>query len=594
MKNGTRILSILLAALFFTAILPPDADAATKISLSYGSYDNSASIVYSDDFFSSPSTAYDHDLAKASLGMALSAGTAKGTYDDQYASERDKNIKSVLNKLGFSSYASYGYEKPFDEHSDTAAFAVAQKKLSDGTTLLALAIRGTGYGGEWNSNFRFGDENKKVYDYHYGFVESAKAVENDLADYMSKNKLSAKSVKLWISGYSRGASVADILGARLLSSGSYKEGSLYVYTFGACALVNKSLVTKEYSGIYNVLIQSDVVANLVFPEYGFARYGTSIYLPSRLLCADYASMLPSVAKRFSELTGETYEPFSKQELLVYLVRKAAFGFLSSPSVYVSKYQDMITEEFNKLMNGSSGSFSPMVGLVFSMLKSKMKASDPIGTDPILSAQVDKSVDDLVKRLDSSTLLHDHWAECYIAWMEKYEPSGEASAYTVLSTTGNVDVEVKDASGKVVASIVGGSEKTAETSILVTVDSSKNKSVYLPSDGKYTITYRGAAGSGLDMTISYFNGEMTRCGIEKLSGKLGTLGELSYVCEAGRISQAAKKPSADIDGNGLVNSADLTLLLKCYGEKGGSADIDGNGLVNSADLTLLLNSYGSKV
>ncbi|MGA1017379.1 MAG: endonuclease/exonuclease/phosphatase family protein [Phycisphaerales bacterium] len=47
---------------------------------------------------------------------------------------------------------------------------------------------------------------------------------------------------------------------------------------------------------------------------------------------------------------------------------------------------------------------------------------------------------------------------------------------------------------------------------------------------------------------------------------------------------------DLDGNGLVNGADLSILLGNWGSKGGVADLDGNGLVNGADLSILLGHW----
>ncbi|MFM7051386.1 MAG: hypothetical protein ACKOYN_04525 [Planctomycetota bacterium] len=47
--------------------------------------------------------------------------------------------------------------------------------------------------------------------------------------------------------------------------------------------------------------------------------------------------------------------------------------------------------------------------------------------------------------------------------------------------------------------------------------------------------------------------------------------------------------ADLDGNGIVNGADLTILLSQWGTAG-SADLDGNGTVGGGDIAILLNSW----
>ncbi len=49
--------------------------------------------------------------------------------------------------------------------------------------------------------------------------------------------------------------------------------------------------------------------------------------------------------------------------------------------------------------------------------------------------------------------------------------------------------------------------------------------------------------------------------------------------------------ADINGDGIVDGADLSTLLGAWGDMGGPADIDGSGLVDGADLSTLLGYWG---
>ena len=49
--------------------------------------------------------------------------------------------------------------------------------------------------------------------------------------------------------------------------------------------------------------------------------------------------------------------------------------------------------------------------------------------------------------------------------------------------------------------------------------------------------------------------------------------------------------ADLDGDGTVGGADLTMLLADWGQSGSPADLDGNGTVGGADLTVLLGTWG---
>lgn len=63
------------------------------------------------------------------------------------------------------------------------------------------------------------------------------------------------------------------------------------------------------------------------------------------------------------------------------------------------------------------------------------------------------------------------------------------------------------------------------------------------------------------------------------------------------SFAAVEPSqADLDGNGVVNLTDLSLLLANYGKTGAGlkGDVNGDNAVNLSDLSLLLTQYGKTV
>ena len=51
-------------------------------------------------------------------------------------------------------------------------------------------------------------------------------------------------------------------------------------------------------------------------------------------------------------------------------------------------------------------------------------------------------------------------------------------------------------------------------------------------------------------------------------------------------------TGDINGDDVVNGADLSQLLGSWGTTSGPADIDGSGLVDGADLAALLGNWGN--
>jgi hypothetical protein len=58
-----------------------------------------------------------------------------------------------------------------------------------------------------------------------------------------------------------------------------------------------------------------------------------------------------------------------------------------------------------------------------------------------------------------------------------------------------------------------------------------------------------------------------------------------------VAQGELEASADINGDGVVNAADLGTLLAAWGSSLASCDLDGNGIVNGVDLAILLTNWG---
>jgi hypothetical protein len=49
-------------------------------------------------------------------------------------------------------------------------------------------------------------------------------------------------------------------------------------------------------------------------------------------------------------------------------------------------------------------------------------------------------------------------------------------------------------------------------------------------------------------------------------------------------------AGDLDGDGVVNGGDLSILLSDWGASG-AGDIDGDGVIGAADLAILLSNWG---
>ena len=50
------------------------------------------------------------------------------------------------------------------------------------------------------------------------------------------------------------------------------------------------------------------------------------------------------------------------------------------------------------------------------------------------------------------------------------------------------------------------------------------------------------------------------------------------------------PAGDLNGDNVINSIDLGILLNAWGATGSPADLDGNGIVDSADIAVMLSNW----
>ena len=82
----------------------------------------------------------------------------------------------------------------------------------DADTVIAVPLRGGGYGGEWGSNFNLTMRN--YYGNHVGFQRAANGMRSALADYLTQLKAEGKlkgEVKFWFTGYSRASATANLV-----------------------------------------------------------------------------------------------------------------------------------------------------------------------------------------------------------------------------------------------------------------------------------------------------------------------------------------------------------------------------------------------
>ena len=283
--------------------------------------------LYDDGIFSLDNASFHSEIALPSYASAMATIRSDCDYD-----ARAFFLTELWKNEGFSSiYVSDSFkQKP---GLDTIGYAFAHKKIvaSDGPThLFAIAIRSGAYEGEWASNVTLGLEGDAK-----GMSDSASIVYEGFLSYLNQEGYEGRA-KFWISGYSRGGSVANLLAGHLLDD--VEEGTfpsaiisgkedVYAYCFEpiACAYCEeKDVHGARYQGVKNILNFNDLMPHVIPSRWGFSRYGEDLYYPDRLtdIRFEFGLRKNLVSRYRFEEGGHKYTPYTIDEWKFYDVGEA--------------------------------------------------------------------------------------------------------------------------------------------------------------------------------------------------------------------------------------------------------------------------------
>lgn len=274
--------------------------------------DYSATFYYTDDYFARsainenvsgqkvPWTELDNtSLASCSLDFAVASytsahgdvnGVSTHTWENSTYGDKDKNVKAFLQTCGFQDI------KPSDTYyippsPDSIAYTIANKKITvwdeesqanKEYTLVAVGIRGAGYGPEWASNVTVGDSNNpSVTGRHKGFDDSAQQVVAGLEEYIAEHNISG-DVKYWVSGFSRSAAVANLTAGYITDRAAEfgtQQKDIYGYTYECPQCAETSEDALAYKNIHNIVNQMDMVPRVSPSEFHHQRLGVDYIMP---------------------------------------------------------------------------------------------------------------------------------------------------------------------------------------------------------------------------------------------------------------------------------------------------------------------------
>ena len=497
-------------------------------------YDDNYFYGQEDDF------GYDADLAKASacLEMASFSAHVNSNFNKDLDEDnliRAENIQELYHTLGFDpeTYQFFNYDTALTSTNDKVAYSMAMKYIQnpDGSTdtLIAVPIRGGGYGNEWASNFHVADDfsspNLPTKN-HVGFQKAANGVLSWLKFYVNRHKdLIKGDLKLWIVGYSRAAATANLLGHSLneltvensrSSSGglggcTLHLSDIYVYTFATPAGATYGSAASAYDpNIYNIVSPVDLVPRVAPGAWGFTRYGTTLTLP--------AENYKEVWQRFQSISGlETDGINESQRTIISRFSDEAFGsredmivsnhFIAFKVVPYSQLQDEVMALPTKDPSFSLSSFTKKLSSIIKLIG--LAGATSFGP----------TVDVLIRAESVGTA---HFLEHYLARMETDDLQDESdfdrvsharsvllyNPYNPQDTKLNVNVEFwKSSSSRAAGSSVGSYRNGVCTSGEVSVEMTDIGLIAtFPAGADYTFTVSGADAGKLAMTVYAYDGE----------------------------------------------------------------------------------------
>ncbi|MBQ2664932.1 MAG: hypothetical protein IJG16_12415 [Clostridia bacterium] len=209
---------------------------------------------FNEDWFKGNAADGTPDLDMAIMSQQLSLAVCTNA-------ETGADANAFLEKLGFDNIRVYNSE---DEGVDTDAlgtrFVIAAKPLADGTTLVTVLPDISNTAPSWVDNLDVGSMDTDGI-YHGGFSKAAKFAKDCLDEYVEGI---SGDVKYWITGYSRGGAISNLLSAFLtddpLSGAEQKD--VFTYTFSSPGTVELTESDTTHNNIHNYISKYDIVPAL--------------------------------------------------------------------------------------------------------------------------------------------------------------------------------------------------------------------------------------------------------------------------------------------------------------------------------------------
>ncbi len=400
---------------------------------------------YNDKWFCQSASIYNHKLARLSLGMAVSS--FRPNLDPDAKENPADHLHKFLEGCQFTGLRTDDYDK--NPSLYTVSTVMRHKYLTDDQgdfVLIAVGVCGGGYSNEWMSNFTCGDGMD-----HLGFSSAAEEVFDRLFGYIAATNLAKERIKIWVAGFSRAAAVSNIFAAKLVDTELFDNDNVFAYTF-ATPRTTKKPNNGEYPNIFNICGKMDPVTQVAFADWGFNRYGITLYTPSQETDSEYNQMADRANKVHSEHFGLDFFNNVEWDTRLRLFLNYLLKIAPTSAVYSKHMQSAFVRMWEKKTPSNiMTNLMELAGNKELINDNNQKEANSMLTylAYTISGLASKSSVTAKYRNDDATLVgnlaREHTPEVYLSWLfSTDDPKAlftDYIKYTRLVIDGNVDVSV---------------------------------------------------------------------------------------------------------------------------------------------------------
>ena len=264
------VLIVLVCALFLCAcsmepeVEPPADEISFKstIPVMLNSTKLELDCTYRTDYFRNDGCEFDKDLALLSLAIACPNERAE--------------VPAAFTAMEFDTQVSFWND---DTEINRCSYCFAHRTVDD-YDLIAVYVNWVDYDVEWAGNLTVGAKTEGVRADHQGFDLASQWVYENLKKYVADN-FADRNLKIWITGYSRGAGITDALAVKIIEKNELKvkQSDVFAYAFEPPASIDEEYVV-AYQCIHNIVSKADIVAALPPAAWGIVRPGVDVYFTS--------------------------------------------------------------------------------------------------------------------------------------------------------------------------------------------------------------------------------------------------------------------------------------------------------------------------